>query len=949
MRLVLLLLASCLFAGCAKPAPEPTPRPREAAAPAALSPATTASPFARNPPMHGTRRRTAADAGARPIARAATPTDPRILSCEKSATDGDSLMRCLEGLRHAAPVDGGRVVMGASSSYPEHNPAWDVPNWYIRPSTGNDSNTCVDSSHPCKTMAAIVSRWGTDSPYLSVAVTITGLDDWAVNADWVYLFPNLIQGGSLTILGTKTNTCSVSLSGVVAKTLATGVADGRLHANLGACALPKSFITNSTVGKSSVAWVDDCVGSVCAISQPLQPNVPAFTNGIPPPAEVDTWANTDTVTTSTFSKINIGACKAVATGTAPSSFQTGCYLGHLWVPNYATDDGGGATFLRVNSAINAVEIRSDSYVLVEDSLVNDNEEELGNDFLGNGAEALNVFIRGGVINQPGTVFNTIVGGLVSDDAVIHGTVSFGQRASDVMVIGPIYNDGALNIADDVDLIGDVGPGIVYGSYAIQAGLTFGTMSTLYFTPPATTAFGGVPSWQYCGPSAFANAFDRSVTPGAWYPRRTLSAAALDAPIGGPSGTGFGGAAYCDNGATITATNAQQTAAPVAYVAPTGNGGTGLDAGCPDGATYEGTGPGTPPQCVYVPVSTLTDPVTVPHGGTADTTLTAHSELLGEGTSPVSSVGPCNSPGSATTGIATIWPNNTSDPICGTVSVPGGGTGVQTITSGCAVIGNGGNAVNVTCPSTPGNVMTSNGSTWVSSPPAGGFTCGALSSCTGGQLPLSGVTVCPNDDLFGTNHAGTNQCIGLQGGTGISVSVVTSGHINITNTEPFAPPIPLSDLAQSGATTFQFAEWNGSTWIPDFASPPHVDVTGSCSTPACTVASTSFTVPTGKRAVLKATMTVSSSTTSPTGQYTQATVSNGTSNVCATQGLGVALYNPSLFGGGSGEPALANNSVEVGCIGSDPATGTHTYTFNCGVSTSGTGVACAGTLSIDLGQ
>lgn len=53
----------------------------------------------------------------------------------------------------------------------------------------------------------------------------------------------------------------------------------------------------------------------------------------------------------------------------------------------------------------------------------------------------------------------------------------------------------------------------------------------------------------------------------------------------------------------------------------------------------------------------------------------------------------------------------------TINVARGGTGATTLTAGSVVIGNGSDPVNLVTPGTTGNVLTSNGTTWVSSAPA----------------------------------------------------------------------------------------------------------------------------------------------------------------------------------------------------------------------------------------
>lgn len=56
---------------------------------------------------------------------------------------------------------------------------------------------------------------------------------------------------------------------------------------------------------------------------------------------------------------------------------------------------------------------------------------------------------------------------------------------------------------------------------------------------------------------------------------------------------------------------------------------------------------------------------------------------------------------------------------GTLPVANGGTGQSALTANNVVLGNGTSGVQFVAPSTNGNVLTSNGTTWVSQAPAGG--------------------------------------------------------------------------------------------------------------------------------------------------------------------------------------------------------------------------------------
>lgn len=100
----------------------------------------------------------------------------------------------------------------------------------------------------------------------------------------------------------------------------------------------------------------------------------------------------------------------------------------------------------------------------------------------------------------------------------------------------------------------------------------------------------------------------------------------------------------------------------------------------------------------VNVSNITTGVlSVSHGGTGASTLTG--VVKGTGTSAL------------TAGSVAL----TSE-VSGTLPVGNGGTGAATLTSNAVLIGNGTSAISSVSPGTSGNVLTSNGSAWVSAVP-----------------------------------------------------------------------------------------------------------------------------------------------------------------------------------------------------------------------------------------
>jgi hypothetical protein len=54
---------------------------------------------------------------------------------------------------------------------------------------------------------------------------------------------------------------------------------------------------------------------------------------------------------------------------------------------------------------------------------------------------------------------------------------------------------------------------------------------------------------------------------------------------------------------------------------------------------------------------------------------------------------------------------------GVLTVPGGGTGLATLTANNVLLGNGTSSVLAVAPGTNGNVLVSNGTTWTSAAPA----------------------------------------------------------------------------------------------------------------------------------------------------------------------------------------------------------------------------------------
>jgi len=108
-------------------------------------------------------------------------------------------------------------------------------------------------------------------------------------------------------------------------------------------------------------------------------------------------------------------------------------------------------------------------------------------------------------------------------------------------------------------------------------------------------------------------------------------------------------------------------------------------------------------------------------------------------------------------------------VTGTLGVANGGTGAASLTANNVILGNGTSAVQVVAPSTTGNVLTSNGTTWTSAAPASPgigadvFTTGTSASYT---IPAGITKIKVTVIGGGGGGAGTQSgCPGSNGGGG----------------------------------------------------------------------------------------------------------------------------------------------------------------------------------------
>ena len=102
----------------------------------------------------------------------------------------------------------------------------------------------------------------------------------------------------------------------------------------------------------------------------------------------------------------------------------------------------------------------------------------------------------------------------------------------------------------------------------------------------------------------------------------------------------------------------------------------------------------------------------------------------------------------TNGTAAAWDAvDVSSEITGTLPVANGGIGATTLTANNVLLGNGTSAPQAVAPSTSGNVLTSDGTTWASTAPAGGGGWELLKTVTGSAALTFDITDCMSDSYY----------------------------------------------------------------------------------------------------------------------------------------------------------------------------------------------------------
>ena len=143
------------------------------------------------------------------------------------------------------------------------------------------------------------------------------------------------------------------------------------------------------------------------------------------------------------------------------------------------------------------------------------------------------------------------------------------------------------------------------------------------------------------------------------------------------------------------------------------------------------------------------------------------------------------------GAAVFLASPTISTLAGTVPVANGGTSLTTLTANNVILGNGASAPTFVAPSTSGNVLTSNGTTWSSTAPATSGTVTSVAATVPTLLSVSGSPITSSGTLAFT-YSGTALPT-ANGGTGQTSNFTQYGVV-------YAPTTTTLGNTGAGTTT-----------------------------------------------------------------------------------------------------------------------------------------------------
>jgi hypothetical protein len=449
--------------------------------------------------------------------------------------------------------------MGAAARPPITPTTWTIPNWWVDPVNGLDTNPGTSISTPVQHWYEIIARYGTINPRLAQDTVWTWLSSDTAALDPVQLWPTLADGANALFNGTLTVLSTGTFGAITTKSRASNQL-WNVNMQVNPASFVGQFAADTT--RSSYFWIYASIsGDVVSLSQPLQSSVGVYTAAyavapnqyaVPPLAELDTITTGDSWAVYSMPQVTFVKLGAVMEQYNPN-YGNGIQVQHM----YMFDINGSSSdtfYAGPNLAI--IESRSDR--LVNNTFVryNDNLEPFNNDWFDAVLQTpSNTDVIGGVLgfletnSDPGGPYYNpnIDGDAIVQNAQIETSASLGQVYFGSPGNTFIEIDGEVQLGTNSYTVDGGSIGILWGNSGWVGGCTLASYkgaNILYgggfanSTATSTFLFDG----EFCindGITAYSVS-----SSGTWAAGPTINPTNLDHPI---SDGGYGGCAVAANG------------------------------------------------------------------------------------------------------------------------------------------------------------------------------------------------------------------------------------------------------------------------------------------------------------------------------------------------------------------------------------------------------------------
>lgn len=447
----------------------------------------------------------------------------------------------VDGITVARSPASGRVWQRSGSYIQEQ--ALAQPTWVIKPQTGDDEASGIDTNDAIKTFAEMLRRMGAGaSPLLSVAsVDILFAESQTDNTDPVVFRPQLNNFCLLSLRGAVTTAATVAITLAQAKDRATS---NQLQVGLTATGAYGQLLVNATHASHAWAYTATETPDTFVVSQPIVPTA----NG----AEVDTWATNDSVELQVPVSVNLVAFQPVLgdIDEAADNFPTLASM-VAFDPDSALP-ALSPCYLDMN--VLATDVRFERYVVPTGVGQGSGLASFWVNcfFDGSIAGGVNSFVpnppflnlQAGIVNGPSADFATLTGLALDADIIVNLPNDRQLSNATGVSFGLVNLTGNLTVRSQCTLAPiNYGADSLWGSYVLDVSAQ---SSLLYSSATlAVDQFQGSPTLMLDGETTGASA---SGSPLVLSPGIALTPANLDAAAGA---AGFGGVAFALGGGSIT--------------------------------------------------------------------------------------------------------------------------------------------------------------------------------------------------------------------------------------------------------------------------------------------------------------------------------------------------------------------------------------------------------------